>query len=291
MSRAYFTTSLKDLIEHIYSEKVVAIPTDTVFGLVCSINSLKAQECLYQIKNRNKNKNLAVYANSLEAIESLTLRSLNDKELKLIESFLPGPLSLVVKNNNLSYPQETLTFRIINHPIVQSLIEACGPIVGTSANISNKPPALSAEEVFEDFSSEDLCVFDGVCFKGLESTVVAADPLVLYREGLIPCSLIETRLQTLALRSCTTQHSFSKRITIQTILNTKDLRNFLDLHQKYQGLICENPEPKNFFPTLRKALQLGSPSALFIYNPQTSIYPELSPYLSPYIIKELVGPL
>lgn len=290
MSQAFLTSSLEDLIYNIQLGKVIAIPTDTVFGLVCSQHSPQAKTQLYQMKKRSKSKILAVYVNTLEEIEKMIHRPLSSQELRVAKTFLPGPLSLILHNKHPEFSESTLTFRIVNHPVVQELISVCGPLVGTSANIADFPPAVYAHEVLEDFKTEDLCIFDGDCFLGLESTVASVDPFILYREGVISCVSIESCLEAVVMRFRTTNHSFAKNIKIYTFLNTDELSYFLESSKNHE-FVCKSPHPKTFFSQLRQAISSNCSSICYVYNPETTLYPELSPYLSPYLVNVPAGSL
>ena len=112
----------------------------------------------------------------------------------LVHNFLPGALTLVLPKSN-SVPDfitaggKTVAVRIPAHPVPVALAQGLGaPIVGTSANLSGQPSALTAEEVHSQFADKiDLVIDGGRCPGGIESTIVdvtGETPLVL-REGAI----------------------------------------------------------------------------------------------------------
>ncbi|SYX08994.1 t(6)A37 threonylcarbamoyladenosine biosynthesis protein RimN,tRNA(ANN) t(6)A37 threonylcarbamoyladenosine modification protein,Putative translation factor (SUA5),Sua5/YciO/YrdC/YwlC family protein,yrdC domain [Chlamydia poikilotherma] len=272
---------LNQASDYLHQGKIVAFPTDTVYGLAVALNSLNAEEHIYSLKHRDKGKSLVIYVNTLEDIEKLSGYPLSSQAIKLAQEFLPGPLTLLVDHRNSRFPQEKLGFRILALPIINRLIDLSGPLLGTSANISNFPPAIISDEVIDDFPNEDIFIIPGQCFYGLESTVVSTDPLKIYREGVISRDTIE-KVMGKSIESCLAHHTFSQHVTIYTVRDDKALKEFLQLHSNFQGLICEDPQSCNFYPTLRKALRSSKPEVVFVYNQHTSLYPELISYLAPY---------
>ncbi|WP_100934769.1 L-threonylcarbamoyladenylate synthase [Candidatus Chlamydia corallus] len=283
-TKAEITFSFPKIISSINQGKVVALPTDTVYGFLLALDASDAEERLYALKYREPSKAFALYVNSLEDIEKISGYPLSPMARKLAQHLLPGAITLVVKHRNPRFPKETLAFRIVDHPIVQETVDRCGSLIGTSANLSGFPSALKAEEVFTDFADHDLCIFDGPCSHGLESTVVATDPLCIYREGVISRSVIESITGIEATIFSRTYHAFSKHMKIYTVKNQTELQSFLRRFPDFKGMICEYPEPKNFYIRLREVLKNTTPSIVFIYDINTSDYPELFPFLSPYYI-------
>ncbi|WP_139415292.1 L-threonylcarbamoyladenylate synthase [Chlamydia abortus] len=273
---------LQQAADYLDQGKIVAFPTDTVYGLGVALNYPNAEEKIYALKHRDRGKSLVVYVNTIEDMEKFSGCTLSTRVLKLSQKFLPGPLTLLIDHKNPRFHQEKLGFRILSIPIVNKLIDLAGPLLGTSANISNFPPAITSKEVTEDFSQEDICVIPGCCSYGLESTVVSADPLKVYREGMVPRQVIEDVVGEKVDTCLHTRHVFSQHIQVYTVKDEDALNSFLEKNSRFQGVICNNPKPRDFYPTLRQALRSVEPVAVFIYDPETSAYPELIPYLIPY---------
>ncbi|WP_139414392.1 L-threonylcarbamoyladenylate synthase [Chlamydia abortus] len=273
---------LQQAADYLDQGKIVAFPTDTVYGLGVALNYPNAEEKIYTLKHRDRGKSLVMYVNTIEDMEKFSGCTLSTRVLKLSQKFLPGPLTLLVDHKNPRFHQEKLGFRILSIPIVNKLIDLAGPLLGTSANISNFPPAITSNEVTEDFSREDICVIPGCCSYGLESTVVSADPLKVYREGMVPRQVIEDVVGEKVDTCLHTRHVFSQHIQVYTVKDEDALNSFLEKNSRFQGVICNNPKPRDFYPTLRQALRSVEPVAVFIYDPETSAYPELIPYLIPY---------
>jgi len=172
---------------------IVAFPTDTVYGLGAGANLHQAVERVYQVKERPRNM----------ALPLLLARTLQISEVaepvppiawRLAHNFLPGALTIVLHKSS-SVPDIitgggiTVAVRIPAHPIPVALADGLGmPIVGTSANLSGKPSALTADEVYSQFGDKiDLVIDGGRCPGGRESTIVdvTGEMPVVLREGAI----------------------------------------------------------------------------------------------------------
>lgn len=178
----------KDLIESaakaIREGKLVAFPTETVYGIAASFFDEKAMEKLCRLKKRPRGKPFTIHIADIKMIESLGC-FVTKEALRLISKFWPGPLTIVLKSG----PGVTLGFRIPANKVALDLIRAARvPIVAPSANISGNKPPTSAGEVLKDLDGRINMLLDGGRTDiGIESTVVdltVAPPKVL-REGAI----------------------------------------------------------------------------------------------------------
>jgi len=172
---------------------VVAFPTDTVYGLGAWANLYQAVERVYQVKERPRNMALPLLlAHTLQISE--VAEPVPPVAWLLACSFLPGALTIVLHKSK-SVPDIitggglTVAVRIPAHPIPVALAEGLGaPIVGTSANLSGRPSALTADEVYVQFGDKiDLVIDGGRCPGGRESTIVdvTGEAPVVLREGAI----------------------------------------------------------------------------------------------------------
>jgi len=180
---------------------VIAIPTDTVYGIAClAFNSL-AIERIFSIKGRDSNKALPILINNIKQLE-LFAQPINKNAKKLIESFWPGALTIIVLRKhtlpeNLS-PYPTVGVRMPKHPWLINLIEKVGPLAVTSANLSGHPEACNAQEVDEELNGKIDLIFDGgQSTLILPSTVVdcSGPEIKILREGPIKSEMITTILQ------------------------------------------------------------------------------------------------
>jgi L-threonylcarbamoyladenylate synthase len=172
---------------------IVAFPTDTVYGLGASISLPQAVERVYQIKRRPRSMPLPILLADKSQIGEV-VGPVPPIARLLADRFLPGALTMVLYKESKAVPDivtggKTVAIRIPAHPVPIALIKGLGaPIVGTSANLSGKPSALTAAEVYAQLGDKvDLIIDGGRCPGGKESTVVdltGETPLIL-REGAI----------------------------------------------------------------------------------------------------------
>jgi L-threonylcarbamoyladenylate synthase len=182
--------TLEEAIVFLQQGQVVALPTETVYGLAARYDSPQAIENLYHLKGRPKHKALTVNLYSAEQIRPFLLhepKGLNE----LMQAYWPGPLTLVVDiREHMILPDVrsrggSCGFRVPDHPLTRAVIRAVGPIVLPSANLSGKPAAKSAQEI--ELSSSVPILDGGACILGIESTVLAYKKggWVILREGAI----------------------------------------------------------------------------------------------------------
>ena len=172
---------------------VVAFPTDTVYGLGADAFNSWAVERIYEIKNRPKHLQLPLLIADTPQLTAMA-DPIPEIAWFLARRFWPGGLTLVLpKADSLPTCLSTgpgIAVRVPNHPICLALIHRLGnPIIGTSANVSGQPAALTADEVRQQLGEKiDFIINGGKCPGGRESTVVDVtreSPLIL-RQGIIP---------------------------------------------------------------------------------------------------------
>jgi len=171
--------SLEEAAALLCSDRVVALPTETVYGLAASIYSKKAVQKVYSLKNRPSDNPLITHVRLREELAPFLAEELEDLD-KLGGVFWPGPLTVVVPVNETfpSYVRAGLSkaaFRIPSHPLIQEVLKLSGPLAMPSANLSGRPSATTAKHVEEDFSLSFPVLDGGSCEKGVESTVLIFD--------------------------------------------------------------------------------------------------------------------
>lgn len=160
--------------------KVAALPTETVYGLAASLSQPRAIEEIFRLKGRPLANPLIIHVAKASDVKHYATE-LPPGFNELAEAFWPGPLTLIVPIQPDLVPAlvrahlPTAGFRMPCHALTLEVIEAVGPVVMPSANLSGKPSATTYEHVEADFG-EDFPVLDGgPCSKGLESTILYYD--------------------------------------------------------------------------------------------------------------------
>lgn len=181
------------------SEDVVAIPTETVYGLAGNIYSEKAIQKIFAVKKRPLFNPLIVHLHSIEQVEEI-VREFPTKAKLLAENFWPGPLTLILKKKNLvpdliTAGHDTVGIRIPNHPTTLTLLKQLNfPIAAPSANPFKRISPTKPSHVESYFKNEISMVLDGgECTKGIESTIVGFEngEAVIYRVGGLEIEKIE----------------------------------------------------------------------------------------------------
>ena len=192
----------KDLIKAIQllqKESVVAMPTETVYGLAGNIYSQKAIRSIFELKNRPMYNPLIVHLKSYTELEKVAA-NIPDKARLLAETFWPGPLTLVLKKQDnisdlITAGKDTVAVRVPNHPVALALLNQLDfPLAAPSANPFGSISPTTAAHVANYFDSNLVHVLDGgACSQGIESTIVGfeEDQAVLNRAGATSIADIE----------------------------------------------------------------------------------------------------
>lgn len=192
--KRYKQSETKKIATILKNDGVISVPTDTVYGICTRINSSKAYDNLVKVKNRPSNKAFPVLCNDLEQIKSIAF--VDNKALKLIKAFMPGPLTLVLNkrpealsyiNNSGSRETDEVAVRMIASKFLNKLIEKVGsPLFLTSANKSGMDVCKNLEEIEKECPTLDGMVIGDVSF-GEASTIVdlTGDDVKIQRQGPI----------------------------------------------------------------------------------------------------------
>ncbi len=170
---------------------IVAIPTETVYGLAANAFDADAIKKVFEAKGRPQDNPLIVHISDIEDIAKLTVE-FPEAATKLAEKFWPGPLTMILKKSD-KVPLEvtaglsTVAVRFPSHSVALAVITAAGvPLAAPSANLSGKPSPTTAQHVMRDLSGKIPMIIDGgACEVGLESTVIdlSGDVPTLLRPG------------------------------------------------------------------------------------------------------------
>jgi L-threonylcarbamoyladenylate synthase len=186
--------------------RLVAFPTETVYGLGANALDPDAVARIYQVKGRPATSPLIVHVDSIAMARSLVTNWPDDADL-LAREFWPGPLTLVLPKH-ASIPDivtaglPSVGLRIPNHPIAQALIQAAGvPVAAPSANRFSQLSPTTADHVRESLGNDvDLILDGGPCAVGIESSVLslAGSQPTLLRPGGIARAQIESLIGSIA---------------------------------------------------------------------------------------------
>ena len=133
--------------------KVIIFPTDTVYGIGTPIFDVEGIKRIYDIKKRPKEKPLACLCANLEQIKSIAY--LNDKAIKLINEFLPGALTLILKSKEEVFEKigyKTIGVRIPNSKIALDILKENGPMLTTSVNESGSVPLNEYDDIKKNYN-------------------------------------------------------------------------------------------------------------------------------------------
>lgn len=183
-----------DLIRH---GEIVAFPTETVYGIGANAFDPVACSRIFDIKGRPSNKPLSLHVATVEMINRAAYVSLTAQ--RLIETFLPGPLTLILPKRSI-VPDEvtcglsTVGIRMPSNRIAQAFLGSLDvPVAATSANLSGQPAAVNAQQVFDALNGLIPLILDGgECRLGLASTVFDVENRKILREGSITAGMLET---------------------------------------------------------------------------------------------------
>ncbi len=193
------TTDIKKAKEALINGQLVAIPTETVYGLAGNAFSQIAVEKIFQLKKRPHHNPLIVHIKSAEYLSEIA-REIPPMAQKLAHHFWPGPLTLVLKKhekiqNLVTSGNDTVAVRIPNHQLTLELLQQLDfPLAAPSANPFGSISPTTAEHVYHYFKDELEVILDGgACEMGIESTIIGFEnnQAILYRHGSLAIEEIE----------------------------------------------------------------------------------------------------
>ena len=199
MIKKYNNNQIVELANILMNDGVIAVPTDTVYGLCARIDSEKAHNKLIELKNRPNNKLLPIMCANKEQIKCIA--KLNNIAEKLIDCFMPGPITLILEKkiqlpSSIDNKYTSIAVRMATSNSLEELIKKTeSPIFMTSANISGEPTCTSLGEIEEKFYLLDG-IMEGDTPTGKASTIVdcTTENVKILREGPISLKQIEETL-------------------------------------------------------------------------------------------------
>ena len=201
-----YKPSKKNLIKAkrlLRNNKVIVLPTETVYGLAGNAYSDISVSKIFNLKKRPKINPLIVHFKNLKNLEKDVI--LNNDFKKLYKAFCPGPITFILKKNKRSriskiatVGKNTVAIRFPSHRVAKKLLSILNfPLAAPSANISSKLSATSVTEVLDEFKNKIKFILDGgKCIFGVESTIIdlTSKPNIL-RPGVITIEKIKKILK------------------------------------------------------------------------------------------------
>lgn len=189
--------------EIIRSGGLVAVPTETVYGLAASGLNEAAVQKIYDVKNRPETKPISLLVTGMSDVEKFC-REIPAPAYVLAGEFWPGPLTMVLmKQENVpdivSAGGDTVGVRCPDHKKTLDIIRLAGlPLAAPSANLTGAPSPKNVTDVLAVFDGKIECAVDGgFCTVGIESTILdlTVDPPRILRQGGLPRAAIENALK------------------------------------------------------------------------------------------------
>lgn len=181
-----------EAVECLKSGGIVAVPTDTVYGLGADPFNANAVQRLYMLKGRPDGKPIPLVLSSVDDVHRVA-QNLPDYFFHLTDRFWPGGLTIIIEAKDLlpilTAGGNTVGVRIPNNPLLLKILQTFGgPAAITSANLSGEPPATSPQEIGEELASRIDMIVDGGKTPGpIPSTVydISVSPPLIRRHGVI----------------------------------------------------------------------------------------------------------
>ena len=193
------TSEISIAVNALNQGELVAIPTETVYGLAGSAFNEQAIHKIFQLKNRPTCNPLILHTHCISEVSKF-VKEIPPNALKLAEAFWPGPLTLLLPKKSIIPHSVTsgshlVAVRIPNHTVTLALLKQLDfPLVAPSANPYTRISPTNSKMVDDYFGDALPCILEGdICTKGIESTIVGfhENAPVIYRQGAISVEAIE----------------------------------------------------------------------------------------------------
>ena len=200
---------IQKAVQLLTENQLVAIPTETVYGLAGNIFSEKAIKSIFSTKKRPFFNPLIVHIPSIDSLSDLVTH-VPEKAKLLAAAFWPGSLTLVLKKSNkipdlITAGKDTVAVRVPNHPITLALLKKLPfPLAAPSANPFGSISPTKPTHVENYFRNSIKMVLDGgSCANGIESTIIGFEneEPVIYRLGALPLEEIEAVVGAISIKN------------------------------------------------------------------------------------------
>lgn len=196
--------------------EVIAVPTDTIYGVAALSQSTDAVNKLYEIKKRDKGRAIAICVGTIEDVKRWGIVTVSDE---ILNDLLPGPVTLIFQrspdlNPHLNPSARTIGIRIPEHKFIKKLAVKCKqPFALTSANVSSEPSTLEPSEFQHLFPQLDLVINGGRIVDNSQSRAGST---------VVDFSGVEGQF-TIIREGCAYEHVVSILRDKYCLLNTKEL--------------------------------------------------------------------
>jgi L-threonylcarbamoyladenylate synthase len=249
--------------------KIVAIPTETVYGLAACPTSKEIIQAIYDLKKRPIDKALAINVHPSWDIRQWGIE-IPDYVFKLTHAFWPGPLSIILKANPkevpafLMGPEQTIALRCPKHPMTLEVLQQLGQIlVAPSANPSHHLSPTHAKQVMDYFENEEITILDGGnCELGIESTILkanATDDYEILRLGAISLEKIQHCVGFAPRQITPPTHQGFLEKPMYFFKTSNEVLAYLAKHPQIKALCIAR---KKHLQNIPKALQYPLPESL-----------------------------
>lgn len=187
----YSAETLKNVYSLLHEGKMIAYPTDTIYGLGVLASNHEAVEQLFELKNRDRTKPMSLLCSSLDMLERYCSPLSKDQRI-ILQKALPGPYTFLLKASEkvpyqlIGLPLETVGIRIPRHPFCLDLVQQLNePITTTSVNRSGEPALNEPLEIEKYFGPLLGAVIASDPPQGLASTIldITGNEVLLVRQG------------------------------------------------------------------------------------------------------------
>ena len=193
---------INECVEILNKDGLLAFPTETVYGLAIKASSFDNYKHLVEVKNRPNDKPFTLMCSKIEQVKKFV--EINELARKVINNFMPGPITLILKAKKdvpsfMDLNTGYIGIRIPNDKFVLNLIDLVNcPLLVPSANISNYPPAKTSDEVISYFKDSIEGVVEGKTDEAaIPSTVIKIenDKINLLRQGKLTLEMIMEKIK------------------------------------------------------------------------------------------------
>lgn len=200
MTKVVLENQMNEICDVIQKGGIVAFPTETVYGVGIHFNDEEALERLMEAKNRAYSKAITLMVADKADISQYAY--ISPQAQKMIDQFMPGMITLIFKkkesvHDSMTNGKSTIGIRIPDSEFVLSLLKKVGPMLVTSANLSQHSNTTSTQEVLNQLDGRIDLVVDGKTSDNIASTVVdvSQDEIKILRAGKITKEQIEEAIK------------------------------------------------------------------------------------------------